>query len=87
MIEMFKIYFSAILFALFWVACSDNSSEESTPKPDPKPEEVIKNGSLKGTIIGTEWSVDYDNGNAISKEVNVKEDVFDGNFKTFFASY
>ena len=87
MIEKFKVYFLAILFAVLLVACSDNSSEEPTPQPDPNPEDVIKNGSLKGTIIGTEWSVDYDNGNAISKEVNVKEDVFDGNFKTFFASY
>ena len=85
--EKIKIYLSVILFVLLLVACSDSSSEEPTPKPDPQPEDVIKNGSLKGTIIGTEWSVDYDNGNAISKEVNVKEDVFDGNFKTFFASY
>ena len=42
---------------------------------------------LTGTIIGTQYSVDYDNGNAKSTTVNTKNNVFDGNFDTFFASY
>ena len=42
---------------------------------------------LTGTIIGTQYSVDYDNGNAMSTTVNTKNNVFDGNFDTFFASY
>ncbi|MBO5942634.1 MAG: CotH kinase family protein [Bacteroidales bacterium] len=42
---------------------------------------------LTGTIIGSQYSVDYDNGNAMSTTVNTKNNVFDGNFDTFFASY
>lgn len=42
---------------------------------------------LTGEIIGTKYSVDYDNNNAQSTTVNTKEDVFDGDFNTFFASY
>ncbi|MBO5876797.1 MAG: CotH kinase family protein, partial [Bacteroidales bacterium] len=42
---------------------------------------------LTGTIIGTQYSVDYDNGNAKSTTVNTKNNVFDGNFDTYFASY
>ena len=42
---------------------------------------------LTGTIIGSQYSVDYDNGNAKSTTVNTKNNVFDGNFDTFFASY
>ena len=42
---------------------------------------------LTGTIIGTQYSVDYDNGNAKSTTVNTKNNVFDGNFNTYFASY
>ena len=44
-------------------------------------------GKLTGTVIGTQYSVDYDNGNAKSTTVNTKNNVFDGNFDTFFASY
>ena len=40
---------------------------------------------LTGTVIGTQYSVDYDNGNAMSTTVNTKNNVFDGNFDTFFA--
>lgn len=32
---------------------------------------------LTGTIIGTQYSVDYDNGNAKSTTVNTKNNVFD----------
>jgi hypothetical protein len=37
-------------------------------------------------IIGSVYSVDYDNNNR-STTVNTKRDAFDGNFSTFFASY
>lgn len=42
---------------------------------------------LDGTVIGTLYSVDYNNGNAVSTTVNSKNNVFDGDFDTFFASY
>ena len=42
---------------------------------------------LTGTIIGTQYSVDYDNGNIKSTTVNTKNNVFDGNYDTYFASY
>ena len=42
---------------------------------------------LTGTIIGSRYSVDYNNGSAQSTTVNTKEKAFDGNYDTFFASY
>lgn len=78
-------------FAMFMLACSDDSSEPSPLVPDaplvPIPEATVKNGSLDGKIIGSQWSVDYDNNNAKSERVNTKGNVFDGDFNTYFASY
>ena len=42
---------------------------------------------LTGTVIGSKYSVDYDNGNSQSTTVNTKNNVFDGKYDTFFASY
>lgn len=42
---------------------------------------------LTGTVIGSRYSVDYNNGNSQSTTVNTKNNVFDGKFDTFFASY
>ena len=84
-------YLSFAWFAMFMLACSDDSSEPSPIVPDaplvPIPEATVKNGSLDGKIIGTQWSVDYDNNNAKSERVNTKGNVFDGDFNTYFASY
>ena len=41
---------------------------------------------LKGTVIGTTESVDYRN-NAKTTTVNTRENAFDGDLNTFFASY
>ena len=41
---------------------------------------------LSGTVIGTMYSVDYSN-NTQSVTVNTKNNVFDGDFETFFASW
>lgn len=41
---------------------------------------------LSGTVIGTRYSVDYNTGQQ-SETVNAKNNVFDGNYDTFFASY
>lgn len=49
-----------------------------------KPKEPTR---LTGTVIGTTYSVDYNNGNAKSTTVNTKNNVFDGRYETFFASY
>jgi hypothetical protein len=84
-------YLSFAWFAMFMLACSDDSSEPSSIVPDaphvPIPEATVKNGSLDGKIIGSQWSVDYDNNNAKSERVNTKGNVFDGDFNTYFASY
>ena len=84
-------YLSFAWFAMFMLACSDDSSEPSPLLPDaplvPIPEATVKNGSLDGKIIGSQWSVDYDNNNAKSERVNTKGNVFDGDFNTYFASY
>ena len=42
---------------------------------------------LTGAVIGSKYSVDYNNGNAQSTSVNAKNNVFDGKYETFFASY
>ena len=42
---------------------------------------------LTGTIIGTTLSVDYTNTSAPSTTVNTRENAFDGNLTTFFASW
>ena len=90
------------LAALTFVACSDEEPvapekptpevpEEPTPEPEPEPEPepdpTPSNGSLKGTIIGSEWSVDYNNNSSKTNTVNTKVNVFDGDFETYFASY
>ncbi len=41
---------------------------------------------LSGEVIGTEYSVDYSNGQA-STTVNTKNNAFDGDLSTYFASY
>ena len=57
---------------------------QTTPElPDPEPGDTVK---LTGTIIGTQYSVDYNSGSA-STTVNTKDMVFDGDFDTYFASY
>lgn len=48
--------------------------------------DVIQGSRLTGTVIGTTYSVDYSTGGQ-SVTVNKKDNVFDGNHETFFASY
>lgn len=52
----------------------------------PKRGVTVESEKLSGTIIGTRYSVNYDNGQ-MSETVNTKANVFDGNYDTFFASY
>ena len=59
------------------------NNEEQPGEPE-EPKESLK---LTGTIIGSKYSVDYNNGNAQSTTVNTKENVFDGNYETYFASF
>lgn len=58
----------------------DHITATTAKKPDPKP------SKLSGTVIGSRYSVDYTSGSQ-STTVNVKNNVFDGNFDTYFASY
>ena len=58
----------------------DHITATTAKKPDPKP------AKLSGTVIGSRYSVDYTSGSQ-SITVNVKNNVFDGNFDTYFASY
>ena len=61
---------------------------DTNDKEDPQePEQPKESAKLTGTIIGSTYSVDYDNGNAQSTTVNTKDNVFDGNYETYFASY
>lgn len=84
--------FLLILF-LFFISCTtpnydvpDQKNPNYVP-PAPPEESENEDGSLNGTIIGTTYSVDYNNGNSSSQTVNTKSNVFDRNFDTFFASY
>ena len=47
---------------------------------------AMASDKLTGTVIGTEYSYDYSRGQR-STTVNTKDDAFDGNLDTFFASY
>ena len=58
----------------------DHITATTAKKPDPKP------AKLSGTVIGSRYSVDYTSGSQ-STTVNVKNNVFDGDFDTYFASY
>ena len=58
----------------------DYAKATTLKKPDPIA------GKLSGTVIGTVYSVDYNTGEA-STTVNTKNNVFDGDFETYFASY
>ena len=42
---------------------------------------------LKGTVIGTTQTVNYNNTSDRSNTVNTRENAFDGDLNTFFASY
>ena len=58
----------------------DHITATTAKKPDPKP------AKLSGTVIGSRYSVDYTSGSQ-STTVNVKNNVFDGDYETYFASY
>ena len=59
---------------------STDASEEPSKEPDRTPHK------LSGTVIGTYKSVNYNTGEE-TITVNTKDNVFDGNYETFFASY
>ena len=65
----------------------EKPEEPEEPEQPQEPEVPADPVKLTGTIIGSQYSVDYNNGNSQSTTVNTKENVFDGDFDTFFASY
>ena len=100
---MKKLHFiSLILAAMFICGCdpmitiptpdnnkTENPKEEEKPQEPEKPaepEEPAVPGLLTGSIIGTQYSIDYST-NAKTTTVNTKQNVFDGDYNTFFASY
>ena len=56
---------------------------EQKPEDSPADTTPVK---LKGAVIGTLQSVNYDTGQS-SSTVNTRDKAFDGNFDTYFASY
>ena len=66
----------------------EEQNEEQPPEPEPQEndEEYTVVHKLSGTVIGTQMSVDYNTGKE-SRSVNTRDNVFDGDFNTFFASY
>ena len=65
----------------------ENPEEPEQPEDPQEPELPAYPRKLTGTIIGSQYSVDYNNNNTQSTTVNTKKNVFDGDFDTFFASY
>ena len=67
--------------------------DESLTAPAPESEitDIViaagSDNSLGGILMGTRYSVDYNNNNAKTEEVNTKENLFDRNFSTYFASF
>ena len=59
---------------------SQEETEETEEPVDKTPQK------LSGTVIGTTKYVDYNTGN-VSYTVNSRDNVFDGDFNTFFATY
>ena len=84
--------------AIFFACSKDNIIGVPTPDPKPEDPEVPVDPDnppepedhtpvkLTGTVIGTDQSVDYNTGSA-SSTVNTRDNVFDGDYSTFFASY
>ncbi len=48
---------------------------------------ALADDRLTGTVIGTTESVDYSNTGSPSTTVNTRENAFDGDLTTFFASW
>ena len=96
-----KFYLCLLLCAALFL-CSCESEEppflddppadqtENTPVLPDEPDVYIEagaDGSLGGLVIGSKYSVDYNNDNQKSTTVNTKKSVFDGDYSTYFASY
>lgn len=93
-----KFFITAIIiFAIFITSCSEDNTTTTTPIPDKEQTEndgdnndgnngTTQNGALTGTIIGTLRAVDYSTGQA-SETVNSRNNVFDNDLSTYFASY
>ena len=64
----------------------DTPDHPDTPDQPDEPEVPGVVEKLSGTVIGTSLSVNYDTGQS-STTVNTRENVFDGNYDTFFATY
>ena len=64
----------------------DNPEVPEDPEKPDVPVEPETPGKLTGTVIGSTYSVDYNSGSK-STTVNTKDNVFDGDYDTFFASY
>ena len=64
----------------------ETREENPAGKPEEKPVDQSLSEKLSGTVIGTAKSVDYNTG-ASSYSVNGRDNAFDGDFSTFFASY
>ncbi len=84
-----RLLSAALLAAFLMPACTRQEmppeptpAPQPEPEPEPEPEPVL----LKGTVIGTQTSVDYATGSS-SMLVNTRAMAFDGKFDTFFASY
>lgn len=99
--KIFLVAFAAL--SLLMAACSEDNTTTTPPQENDQEQpgtDDPNDGSgdndetpsekeetlLTGRIIGTERSVDYSTGQ-VSTTVNSRENVFDGDFTTYFASY
>ena len=69
-----------------WAEGKDVERQWTSSHTVVKTKQLDQPKKLSGTVIGSLYSVDYST-NQQSTSVNVKDNVFDGNYDTYFASY
>lgn len=80
------LYSIALIFVATGCTSDDLFNNEPSDDSSNNSIEVIESVLLRGDVIGSRYSVDYNNSSK-SESVNTKASVFDGNYDTFFASY
>ena len=80
------LYSIALIFVAIGCTSDDLFNNEPSDDSSNNSIEVIESVLLRGDVIGSRYSVDYNNSSK-SESVNTKASVYDGNYDTFFASY
>lgn len=80
------VFVTGVEKAAYSIVQEPGEDEPDVPEEPEEPEIPVDPAKLSGAVIGTTYSVDYANGSQ-STTINTKDNVFDGDYETFFASY